>query len=102
MDYTITLTETEKKAMEYITHDVDDWITNAAIERARHAKEDILRLVSPEVVTGSKNLKCSTGFDYVRSVDLVSKRVDNKVCKKVYFDARIRNTLGKVWGYSCK
>lgn len=44
MDYTITLTETEKKAMEYITHDVDDWITNAAIERARHAKEDILRL----------------------------------------------------------
>lgn len=44
MDYTITLTETEKKAMEYITHDVDDWITNAAIERARHAKNVILQL----------------------------------------------------------
>lgn len=44
MDYTITLTETEKKAMEYITHDVDDWITNVATERARHAKEEILRL----------------------------------------------------------
>jgi NCAIR mutase (PurE)-related protein len=44
MDYTITLTETEKKSMEYITHDVDDWITNAAIERARLAKEEILRL----------------------------------------------------------
>lgn len=66
------------------------------------AKEDVLSLVSPETVTGSKNLRCSTGFDYVRSVDLVSERVDNKVCKKVYFDARIRNTLGKVWGYSCQ
>ena len=44
MDYTITLTETEKKSMEYITHDVDDWITNAAKERARIAKEHILQL----------------------------------------------------------
>lgn len=44
MDYTITLTETEKKSMEYITHDVDDWITNAAKERARIAKEYILQL----------------------------------------------------------
>ena len=27
MDYTITLTDTERKAMEYIAADVDDWIT---------------------------------------------------------------------------
>ena len=26
MDYTITLTDTEKTAMEYIAHDVDEWI----------------------------------------------------------------------------
>ena len=44
MDYTITITETEKKAMEYIIHDVDDWITNAAKNRARIAKEEILDL----------------------------------------------------------
>ena len=44
MDYTITLTDTEKKSMEYIAVDVDDWITNAAQNRARIAKEEILAL----------------------------------------------------------
>jgi len=42
MDYTITLTATEKKAMDTITTDIDDWITNAAQNRARIAKEEIL------------------------------------------------------------
>ena len=44
MDYTITLTDTEKKSMEYIATDVDAWITNAATNRARIAKEEILAL----------------------------------------------------------
>ena len=44
MDYTITLTDTEKKSMEYIAVDVDEWITNAAKNRARQAKEVILAL----------------------------------------------------------
>tara|TARA_Y100000004_G_scaffold48903_1_gene53852 strand:+ start:895 stop:1131 length:237 start_codon:yes stop_codon:yes gene_type:complete len=43
-DYTITLTDTEVKAMKYICADVDDWITNAATNRARIAKEEILSL----------------------------------------------------------
>ena len=42
MDYTITLTDTEKKSMEYIAVDVDEWITNAATNRARLAKEEII------------------------------------------------------------
>tara|TARA_B100000424_G_scaffold247895_1_gene220618 strand:- start:51 stop:314 length:264 start_codon:yes stop_codon:yes gene_type:complete len=42
MDYTITLTDTEKKSMEYLTSDVDEWITNAAQNRARIAKDEIL------------------------------------------------------------
>ena len=42
MDYTITLTDTEKKAMEYIAADVDDWITNAAKNRARIAIDEIV------------------------------------------------------------
>ena len=29
-DYTVTLTDTEKTAMEYISGDVDFWIKNAA------------------------------------------------------------------------
>ena len=44
MDYAITLTDTEKKSMEYITSDVDEWITNAAKNRARIAKEEIISL----------------------------------------------------------
>ena len=42
MDYTITLTDTEKKSMEYIAVDIDAWITNAATNRARIAKEEII------------------------------------------------------------
>lgn len=44
MDYTITLNDTEKKAMEYVALNVDDWITNAATNRARIAKEEIIAL----------------------------------------------------------
>ena len=44
MDYTITLTEAEQKAMEYIAADVDDWITNAATNRARIAIDEICSL----------------------------------------------------------
>ena len=42
MDYTITLTTTEQKSLEYITHDVDDYITNFSKERARIAKLEII------------------------------------------------------------
>ena len=44
MDYTITLTDTEKKSMEYVTSDVKDWIDNAAKNRARIAKDEIISL----------------------------------------------------------
>ena len=44
MDYTITLTDTEQKSIEYIAVDVDAWITNAAQDRARIAKEKIIAL----------------------------------------------------------
>ena len=42
MNYTITLTSTEQKAMEHIALDVDDWITNAATNRARIAVLEII------------------------------------------------------------
>ena len=44
MDYTITLTDTERKSMEYIAADVKDWIDNAAKNRARIAKDEIIAL----------------------------------------------------------
>ena len=43
-DYTVTLTDTEKTAMEYIAVDVDEWITNAAKNRARISIEEIIQL----------------------------------------------------------
>jgi len=42
MDYTITITETQKKAMETIAIDIDDWITNAATARANIAIQEIV------------------------------------------------------------
>lgn len=44
MDYTITLTEAQRKAMEYVAADVDEWITNAATNRARIAIDEICAL----------------------------------------------------------
>tara|TARA_R100000234_G_scaffold108467_1_gene79891 strand:- start:408 stop:668 length:261 start_codon:yes stop_codon:yes gene_type:complete len=44
MDYTITLTDVEKDSMDYITKDIDEWITNAAKNRARKAKDEIISL----------------------------------------------------------
>ena len=44
MDYTITLTDTEKKSMEYVALDVKEWIGNAAKNRARKAKLEIVAL----------------------------------------------------------
>ena len=44
-DFTITLTDTENKAMEYCAADVDDWITNAATNRARIAVDEIVALL---------------------------------------------------------
>ena len=41
-DYTITLSDLQKKSMDLVTTDIKDWITNAAHNRARQAKEQII------------------------------------------------------------
>lgn len=41
MDYTITLTEAENKAMQHIAADVSDWIDNVVHNRARIAVDEI-------------------------------------------------------------
>lgn len=42
--YTITLTETEKLAMEYVALDPHDWVENAMKERARIAIDEIVKI----------------------------------------------------------
>ena len=42
--YTITLTDTETKSLEFVAASNQDWIDNAAKNRARIAKEEIISL----------------------------------------------------------
>ena len=43
-DYTISLTDTEKKAMEYVADNPQQWVENAMKERARLATEEIVKV----------------------------------------------------------
>lgn len=58
--YTITLSDVEQKAMEYISTDVDFWIQNAVHERARIAIEEMVqthiqdKLAKGETISGTK------------------------------------------------
>ena len=56
MEYIITLTEAEDKAMAYIAVDVHGWIQNVASNRARIAMEEIFqdeiaRMVADPAIT---------------------------------------------------
>ena len=44
MDYTVTLTEAQRKALEYIALDASQWINNAAISRSNNAVDEICAL----------------------------------------------------------
>jgi phosphoserine aminotransferase len=44
MKYTIKLTEAENKALLYAAVDAQEWIQNAATERARTAMEEIFQM----------------------------------------------------------
>ena len=61
MNYTITLTDTEKKSMDYITTDIDDWITNVVKNRARIAKEEIISLNTAHC--NANNIAIAVGED---------------------------------------
>ena len=55
-NYTISLTDAQKKAMEYISYSVQDWIENAVFNRAAEASEEIynaeiLRMNEDESIT---------------------------------------------------
>ena len=66
--YTVEYTETENKAMEYAATDVNDWIQNAAHERARIAIDEIVQLAvqkfleSGQSIPGSKDEIVAAAF----------------------------------------
>jgi hypothetical protein len=55
-NYTITLTDTEKAAMEYIAYDPQEWIENAFKERARLAIEDIVKLAVDKFLEANQTI----------------------------------------------
>lgn len=56
MEYTITLTDTEKIAMEYIAYEPQDWIENAIKERARLAIEEIVKLAVEKFLEAGQSI----------------------------------------------
>ena len=44
-DITISITDTEKKALEYAMADITDWTDNAVSNQARIAKDEIISLL---------------------------------------------------------
>ena len=60
MNYTITLSDAEDKALGVVAFSQDDWIQNAVHERCRLAIEEIVaaeiqrKLAAGEAITGAK------------------------------------------------
>jgi len=56
MNYTVTLTETEKLAMEYVAYDPQDWVENVFKERARIATEEIVKLAVDKFLEANQTI----------------------------------------------
>ena len=84
MNYTVTLTDTEKSAMEYIAYEPQDWVENAMKERARIAIDEIVKIAVDkffeinESIPGSKDEIVSQA--YSRGwINTVKYNEDNRV-----------------------
>ena len=70
MDYTITLTDTQVKALEYVAKDPKDWIENAAEARAQSAVADILPLLTAHCNANSIQLAVGEAAQVTQAYDL--------------------------------
>lgn len=58
-DITVTLTDTENKALEYVAASVSDWADNALKNRARVATNEIIKLLVAHC--NANNVQLATG-----------------------------------------
>ena len=65
MDYTITLTEAEDLALQYVAADPQDWIDNAATNRARIAIDEICDLYVKTKLESNQPLTATNKPDMV-------------------------------------
>lgn len=69
VNYNITLTGAENKALSYVARDQQDWIDNAVHERCRIAIDEIVQIVVQKCldtgtqIPGSKDAIVELGFD---------------------------------------
>ena len=70
MDYTITLTDTQVKALEYVTDDPKNWITNAATARAQIAVANILPLLTAHCNENSIQLAVGEAAQVTQAYEL--------------------------------
>jgi len=61
MNITVTLTDTEYKALEYVALSPQDWADNALKNRARIAKDEIIALLIKHC--NENNVQIATGED---------------------------------------
>lgn len=70
MDYTITLTDTQVKALEYVAKDPKEWIQNAAEARAQRAVADILPLLTAHCNANNIQLAVGEAAQITQAYDL--------------------------------
>ena len=70
MDYTITLTDTQVKSLEYITDDPKNWITNAATARAQIATAEIITKLTTHCNENSIALAIGEAAQVTQAYDL--------------------------------
>lgn len=84
--YTITLSDAEQKAMEYISTDVDFWIQNAVHERARLAMDELAAdHVKTELAAGNA-VSGSTVEEIVLGSELPNAQARNEETMKAMID----------------
>lgn len=70
MDYTITLTDTQVKALEYVAKDPKEWIQNAATARAQIATAEIITKLTAHCNENSIALAIGEAAQVTQAYDL--------------------------------
>ena len=91
MEYHITVTDTEKKALEYCAVDVAHYLTNFATNRARKAKDEIIEKLIKHC--NANAITIATGVDaqvtqaYSLGVVKTLKQIDDEYVAPTIFDS---------------
>ena len=73
MKYTITLTDAQQKALEYVAYDPQEWIENAVYNRCRIAIDEIVNL-EVERITSKGGELSGTKEDIVLAAPIKSAK----------------------------